>query len=79
MANNTASGTDVDYDDPVGGDFDGDGDNQTSSNVAVFNTSATVAVKSKSPNALGLYDMSGNVFEETFDERGSYRQYRGGD
>lgn len=31
--------------------------------VAVYGTTSTAAVKSKNSNALGIYDMSGNVFE----------------
>ena len=35
--------------------------------VAVFDTEYTAPVKSKNPNALGCYDMSGNVWEFVFD------------
>ena len=38
----------------------------------------TAAVKSKQPNTLGLYDMSGNVNEYCFDYYGSSRIKRGG-
>jgi formylglycine-generating enzyme len=63
-------------------DYDRDGDIQTAGDVAVdgLNSSGhTAVVKSKSPNKLGLYDMSGNVWELCFDiYSGSSRVTRGG-
>ncbi|MDR2662151.1 MAG: formylglycine-generating enzyme family protein [Treponema sp.] len=46
--------------------------------VAVYNVSSTAPVKTKAPNGLGLYDMSGNVWEFCQDASGDYRLIRGG-
>ena len=78
-----ASGADDDYNNTAVSDYDGDSDIENTTNVAVYNGnsgSTPAAVKTKSPNALGLYDMSGNMWEFTFDLGGmaGYRIMRGG-
>ncbi len=76
---NYASGADDAYDQTAATDYDGDGDTESTINVAVYSGSgSTAAVKSKSPNKLGLYNMSGNVWEWIFDLIGSEREVRGG-
>ncbi len=75
---NFASGADASYNGTATSDFDGDGDIQNTTDVAVFSPAgATAAVKSKSPNALNLYDMSGNAWEWVFDKSESGRMARG--
>jgi formylglycine-generating enzyme required for sulfatase activity len=55
---------------------------QATSEVAIQSTTSTAGVKSRSPNALGIYDMSGNAWEWCFDWHplffGSNRIKRGG-
>ncbi len=73
------SGADAQYDATTGGsDIDGDSDIQYSTDVAVYSGSATAVVKSKSSNALGLFDMGGNAMEWAFDLNGANRVGRGG-
>jgi formylglycine-generating enzyme required for sulfatase activity len=75
---NYASGADAAYDVTASADFDGDGYTHSTSDVAVYDVTSTAAVKSKSPNKLGLYNMNGNVWEWCFDKSGSERVERGG-
>lgn len=59
-----ASGADAAYTVTSGAtDYDGDGDVQYTGYVSVFASVSTLPVKSRAPNALGLYDMSGNARE----------------
>ncbi len=67
---NHASGASAPYDDI-----------QATEQVAVTTEETdgmTAEVRSKAPNALGIYDMSGNIWEWTFTRTGSNRVVRGG-
>jgi formylglycine-generating enzyme required for sulfatase activity len=84
---NYASGADALYDaGSASSDLDGDGDTDVSADVAWYNANSgnrTHEVATRDSNALGLYDMSGNVYEWTFDwgdgaDEGSGRELRGG-
>lgn len=63
-------------------DIDDDGDYRLTSDVARYSGNSgghTWPVKSKSPNKLGLYDISGNVWEICFNNTGdAYRKIYGG-
>jgi sulfatase modifying factor 1 len=56
-------------------------DNTETQEVAIYidnSDNKTAVVKTKKANALGLYDMSGNVWEWNFDLSESNRVLRGG-
>ena len=66
-----ASGASADYNDET-----------ATKSVAVYDVTSTAIIKSKAPNALGIYDMSGNVSEFCYDwyrdNIGLYRINHGG-
>jgi formylglycine-generating enzyme required for sulfatase activity len=80
-----ATGADAPYNAVAEEDFDGDGILESTGEVAVYDRNSggsTAEVASKEPNALGIYDMSGNVFEWVFEwhptQLGQARTVRGG-
>ncbi len=74
-----ASGADRYYNDTGSGDIDGNGVYRFFSDVAVYSASSTAVVKSKFPNALGIYDINGNVAEWVFNwYTAGFRMIRGG-
>jgi len=81
---NYTSGADAVYTATSGGvDIDGNGIIRYTSDVSLSHTGINPAtsdgpVKSKAPNALGLYDISGNMWEWCFNILGPERSMRGG-
>ena len=79
-----SSGADAKFDITTGAsDYDGDSDVEYTADVSIYSVNSgfsTAVVKSMSPNALGIYDMSGNVAELNFDWNifGTVRVSRGG-
>ncbi|MBN1531712.1 MAG: SUMF1/EgtB/PvdO family nonheme iron enzyme [Spirochaetes bacterium] len=59
-------------------DIDGDGIVRYIADVAVYKAKTTAVVKSRAPNKLGIYDMSGNVDEWCFDMYAPSTPYRRG-
>ncbi len=78
---NFVSGADAVYSaDNATSDYDGDGDMESTGDVAWYsgNASAPKETAQKSANALGFYDMSGNIREWCFTASDSFRIIRGG-
>jgi formylglycine-generating enzyme required for sulfatase activity len=53
-------------------------DNSTNPSIVIADARGTWPVGTKKPNELGLYDMSGNLYEFCWDQAGNFRRARSG-